>query len=153
METRVINSPDDPGFFVLEIMLRLLGVGIDPEQLRQAVGYRAVGIEEMVSYARKTGLAARCLQSNWEELPNRPLPGIAVLRNRGFLLVGKVTGDMTIVLAPRAERPVLMTRAEFEAIWDGRLILIKRRSDFAIRWQRVATTWSRRAEEVDSSAH
>ena len=90
METRVINSTDDPGFFVLEILLRLLGVGNDPEQLRQAVGYRPLGVGEMVSYARKNGLAARCLKSNWERLSSHPLPGIAVLRNGSFLVLGKV---------------------------------------------------------------
>jgi hemolysin D len=148
METRIINPPDDPGVFVLEILLRLQGVGTDPEQLRQAVGYRAVGVQEMVSYARKTGLAARCLKSNWVQLSRHPLPGIAALRNRSFLVIGKATGDTALVLAPRAARPVLMTRADFEAIWDGRLILIKKRSDFAIRWNRAATTWRGQAEGI-----
>lgn len=146
MKTSVISSPDDPGFFVLEILLRLLGVGAEPEQLREAVGYRAVGVEEMVSYAGKAGLAACCLKYTWEQLSAQPLPGIAVLRNRSFLVVGKVTDDTAVVLMPHAARPVLMTRAEFESTWDGRLILMKKRSDFAIRWQRTVTTWSRWAE-------
>jgi hemolysin D len=148
METRVTNSPDDPGFFVLEILLRLLGVGTDPEQLRQAVGHQPVGVAEMISYARTSGLAARCLRSNWEQLSKHPLPGIAVQRNRSFLVLGRVTDDMAIVLVPRAARPVLMTRSDFEAVWDGRLILMKKRSGFAVRWQRVATTWSRRTEQT-----
>jgi hemolysin D len=146
METHVTNSPDDPGFFVLEILLRLLGVGTDPEQLRQAVGRQPVGIEEMVNYARTIGLAARCLTSNWAQLSNLPLPAIAVQRNRSFLVLGRVTDDMAIVLVPRAARPVLMTRSDFEALWDGRLILVKKRSGFAIRWRRIATTWSRRTQ-------
>jgi hemolysin D len=148
METRVINSTDDPGFFVLEILLRLLGVGNDPEQLRQAVGYRPLGVGEMVSYARKNGLAARCLKSNWERLSSHPLPGIAVLRNGSFLVLGKVTGDMAIVLAPLAARPVLMTRADFEAVWDGQLLLMRKRSELAIRWQRLRRVWSSRADEI-----
>jgi hemolysin D len=148
METRVINSTDDPGFFVLEILLRLLGVGNDPEQLRQAVGYRPLGVGEMVSYARKNGLAARCLKSNWERLSSHPLPGIAVLRNGSFLVLGKVTGDMAIVLAPRAARPVLMTRADFEAVWDGQLVLMRKRSELGIRWRRLGRVWSSRAGEI-----
>lgn len=148
METRVIKSKDDPGFFVLEILLRLLGVGSDPEQLRQTVGYGAVGVEEMVNYARKIDLAARCCNSNWEQLSRQPLPGIAALRNGSFLVLGKVTGETAIVLAPLAARPTLVTRADFESVWDGRLVLIKKQSANAIRWQRISTTWSRRATEL-----
>jgi hemolysin D len=148
METRITNSPEDPGFFVLEILLRLLGVGTDPGQLRQAVGHQPVGVDEIVNYARSTGLAARCLKSNWAQLSNHPLPGIAVLRNGSFLVLGRVTDKMAVVLAPRAARPVLMTRSDFEALWDGRLILMKKRSDFAIRWQGIAATWGRRTEEA-----
>lgn len=148
METSVINAPDDPGFFVLKILLRLLEVSMDSDQLREAVGYRPVGVEEMISYAGKTGLAARCVKADWDQLSKYTLPGIVALRNRSFLVVGKVTDDMAVVLAPHAARPVLMARADFEAAWDGRLILMKKRSDFAIRLQRTATTWSRLAEDA-----
>ena len=85
----------------------------------------------MVRYARTAGLAARCLKLAWTRLAGGPLPAIAVLRNGSFLLLGKVTGDMAIVLAPHAERPTLMTRDQFEAVWDGRLISVKKRGALA----------------------
>ncbi len=148
MEANPKTSTDDPGFFVLEILLRLLGVGIDPEQLRQCVGYPAVGIKEMVSYAKKAGLAARCSKSTWEQLPSHPLPGIAALRDGSFLLLGKVSGETVIVLMPRAARPTLLTRAEFEAVWDGRLVLMRKRNAFATRLQRLGKTLITRANDI-----
>jgi len=148
METNAIHSTDDPGFFVLEILLRLLGIGTDPEQLRRDVGYRPVGVKEMVSYAGKAGLSARCSKSAWERLPSCPLPGIAVLRNGSFLLLGKVTGESAIVLAPRAVRPALMTRAEFEAVWDGRLVLMRKRGALAALLTRFGRTLSKNANGI-----
>src|ERR1700738_1775417 len=148
MEANAKTSTDDPGFFVLEILLRLLGVGTDPDQLRRHVGYPAVGVKEMIGYARKAGLAARCSKSSWKKLPKHHLPGIAVLRNGSFLLLGKVTGETAIVLAPRAARPSLMTRAEFEAVWDNRLVLIRKRSVLAARLQRYRQASITRANDI-----
>src|SRR5207245_501051 len=58
-----------------------------------------------------------------KQLASLKLPGIASLRAGGFLLVGKVDDNGALVLHPTASRPELMTRTEFEEIWDGRLIL------------------------------
>jgi hemolysin D len=140
MEATAKASTDDPGFFILEILLRLLGIGVEPEQLRREVGYPAVGVKEMVGYARKAGLAARCSKSAWERLPRCPLPAIAILRNGSFLLLGKVTGETAVVLAPHAGRPSLMTRGQLERIWDGRLVSIKKRSVLGTRLQRLRRT-------------
>jgi hemolysin D len=148
MEARAKALTDDPGFFVLEVLLRLLGIGIEPEQLRRAVGSPAVGVKEMVSYARKAGIAARCSKSSWERLPDCPLPAIATLRNGSFLLLGKVTDETAVVLEPRADRPTLMTRAEFEAAWDGRLVSMRKRSALATRLQRFGRNSITRASDI-----
>jgi hemolysin D len=94
----------------------------------------------MVSYAKRKGLAARCSKSSWNRLASAPLPAIAALRNGSFLLLGKVTGDTAIVLEPWAQRPTLMTRVEFDAVWDGRLVSMKRRSGLALQFERFSKT-------------
>jgi hemolysin D len=135
MEAKAKAPIDDPGFYVLDLLFRLLSIGVEPERLRREVDSPAVGIKEMVRYARKVGLAARCSKLTWKRLAGGPLPAIAVLRNGSFLLLGKVTGDTAIVLAPHAERPALMTRGEFEAVWDGRLVSVRKRSARAIQFE------------------
>ena len=82
----------------------------------------------MLRCAKQFGLRARCLTSRWERLANTPLPGIAALRDGGFLLIGKPGGDKIIVQAPNTPQPRLMTREEFESVWDGRLILMTKRA-------------------------
>jgi hemolysin D len=140
MGTNAKAQRDDPGFFVLEILLRLLGMDVEAEQLSREVGYSAISVEEMVSYAKRKGLAARCSKSSWNRLASAPLPAIAALRNGSFLLLGKITGDTAIVLEPWAQRPTLMTRVEFDAVWDGRLVSMKRRSGLALQFERFSKT-------------
>jgi subfamily B ATP-binding cassette protein HlyB/CyaB len=82
----------------------------------------------MLRCARGFGLKARALTTKWDRLANTPLPGIAALRDGSFPLLGKAGEDKIIVQAPDAPRPTLMTRAEFEVVWDGRLVLMTKRA-------------------------
>ena len=147
MEANAKAPIEDPGFFVLDLLLRLIGVGVEFEQLRQDVA-SPVGVKEMVRYARKAGLTARCSKLAWTRLASGPLPAIAILRNGSFLLLGKVTGDTAIVLAPHAERPTLMTRVQFEAVWDGRLVSVKKRGALATQVEQSRETAVRQLQQL-----
>jgi subfamily B ATP-binding cassette protein HlyB/CyaB len=133
--------PTDPGIAILVALLRFQGIGTDPRQLRHRFGAIAIGVPEMLRCAKELGLKARCHTTNWTRLASTPLPGIAVLRNGGFLLVGKVGDDKAIVQSPSSPRPGLMTRAELEAVWDGRLVLMTRRAGLLDLSRRFDITW------------
>ena len=77
----------------------------------------------------------------WDRLPRTPLPGIAVLRDGGFLLLGRASEDKILVQVPDQPRPQLMTRAELEAVWDGRLVLMTRRAKLTDLSRRFDVTW------------
>ncbi len=128
MATRTNRTPTystaDPGLFVLEMLLRLRGIDIEPGQLRDRAGKGAIGVRQMVRCARKFGLKVRSLKTKWRRLEKSPLPAIACLRDGGFLLLGKANNEKAIVLAPDSTQPVIMTRADFESLWDGRLVLM-----------------------------
>jgi hypothetical protein len=83
---------------------------------------------EMLRCAKEFGVKARTYRSNWQRLIKTPLPGIAVLRDSNCLLLGKASEDQVLVQDPLSPRPILMSRAEFEAIWDGRLKNATRRA-------------------------
>ncbi|MGO9948122.1 MAG: type I secretion system permease/ATPase [Steroidobacteraceae bacterium] len=108
------------------LLLRFQGVGADSEQIRHHFGDN-LGVAEMLRCAKQFGLKARVYHSRWQRLTTTPLPGIAVLRDGGFLLLGKASEDQVLVQNPSLPRPMLMSRAEFEAVWDGRLVLMTRR--------------------------
>ena len=131
----------DSGLSALVIMLRLQGIGADPAQLRHRVGHRAVGVSEMLRCAKELGLKARSYKTKWTRLPSTPLPGIAVLRDGDFIVLGKVGGDKAIVQSPHQSNPSLMTRDELEAVWDGHLVLMTRRSGLVDLSRRFDIGW------------
>jgi subfamily B ATP-binding cassette protein HlyB/CyaB len=131
----------DSGLLTLVTLLRFNGIGADPGQIRHRCGGAPVGIPEMVRVAKELGLKARARRSTWERLPNTPLPAIAALKDGGFLFLGKVGDDKALVQAPSSPRPSVLGRAEFEAVWDGRLVLMTRRASLLDLSCRFDITW------------
>jgi ABC-type bacteriocin/lantibiotic exporter with double-glycine peptidase domain len=64
----------------------------------------------MLRCAKELGLKARSYKTSWARLGSTPLPGIAVLRDGGFLFLGKVGDDKAIVQA-RCKPPCWAKRA------------------------------------------
>src|SRR5712691_1167289 len=131
----------DPGLTTLVTALRFNGIGADPDQIRHRIGGVPIGIPEMLRVAKELGLKARARKTEWSRLPNSPLPAIAALKDGGFLFLGKVGEDKALVQSPSSPRPALMTRAEFEAVWDGRLVLMTRRAGLLDLSRRFDITW------------
>src|SRR5215469_13179325 len=131
----------DPGLSVLVMLLRLLGIGADPEQISHRFGGTRIGIPEMLRCAKEFGLKARERVAGWERLETTPMPAIAALRDGGFLLLGKFGDGKVIVQSPHSPRPTLMTKAEFEAVSDGRVVLMTRRATLADMSRRFDVTW------------
>ena len=135
------NNPPDPGLVALVMLLRFHGLGADPEQIRHRFGAAAIGIAEMLRCAKELGLKAQTRATTWKRLANTPLPAIVGLRDGGFLLLGKIGDDKALVQSPLSPQPALMTRAEFEAVWNGQLVLMTRRASFADLSRRFDITW------------
>jgi subfamily B ATP-binding cassette protein HlyB/CyaB len=131
----------DPGLGVLVMLLRFQGVAADPEQIKHQFGAAPIGIPEMLRCAKQFGLKARTSTIKWERLATTPLPGIAALRDGGFLLLGKADDDKIMVQSPLSPRPTMMTRAEFEAVWDGHIVLMTKRAVLTDLTRRFDITW------------
>ena len=136
-----IPEPNDPGLTALVMLLRFHGIGADPSQIRHQSGTVAIGTPEMVRCAREFGLKARELKTTWARLATTALPAIAVLKDGGFLLLGKVGGDKIVVQSTKTPRPELMTKDDLEAVWDGRIVLMTRRANLAELSRRFDITW------------
>jgi ATP-binding cassette, subfamily B, bacterial HlyB/CyaB len=134
-------SSADPGLIALVMMLRFQGLGVNPEQIRHQFGNVTIGLPEMLRCAKAFGLKARVSATTWARLPATPMPALAALRDGGFLLLGKVAEDKVIVLEPGRPRPIVMAQAEFEASWDGRLMLMTKRGGLTDLTRRFDITW------------
>src|SRR5271169_1470433 len=134
-------SMTDQGLACFVMLLRFHGIGADPAQIRHQFGGTKIGIPEMLRCAKELGLKGRLCHSNWARLGITPLPAIASLRDGGFVLLGKVGEDEAIVQSPLSHRPTLMSKEQFEAVWDGRLVLMTRRAGLTDLGRRFDITW------------
>ena len=135
--------PNDPGIIALVMLMRLHGVAADGDQIRHRFAARPVGVAEMVRCGKEFGLRTRVVRTRWDRLPHTPLPVIAALRNGSFLLIGQVNADegKVLVQEPTAARPRVMTQAELDEVWDGRIVLMARRSALSSLTRRFDISW------------
>ncbi|QQO17759.1 type I secretion system permease/ATPase [Bradyrhizobium diazoefficiens] len=139
-EDAVSEPSGDPGLHAIVALLRLNGVGASLDQVRHQFG-NTIGVTEILRCAKGFGLKAKMVSTRWDRLAGIAMPCIAVLRDGGFLLLGKAGEDKIIVQVPDASKPDLMTRAEFEAVWDGRAILVAKRALLTDLSRRFDITW------------
>jgi subfamily B ATP-binding cassette protein HlyB/CyaB len=105
------NNAHESGLLALVMLLRCHGIPAEAEQIRHRMGAAAIGVPEMLRYAKEVGLKARVKKTNWARLAETPLPVIAALRDGSFLVLGKRGEDKILVQQTSSPRPVVMTRA------------------------------------------
>src|SRR6516162_4248992 len=118
------TEPVDPGLLILLLSLRCHGVDAEVEPVRERYGSAPIGIAEMLRCARDFGLKARAPKAKWKELARMPMPVIAELRDGTFLLISKVVDDKAVIVRPLSLRPESIQRAEFEAVWNKRVVVM-----------------------------
>src|SRR6185369_7018218 len=101
----------------------------------------AIGVAEMLRCAKQLKLKARAVREDWAGLLKLPLPAIVERRTGGFIIVGKLSDEGALVQDPDANRPQVLKRAEFEADWTGRIVLMARRASLADLGRRFDITW------------
>ena len=134
-------AADDAGLAAFVMMLRVHGIGADAEQIRHQCASATIGVNEMLRCAKQLGLKARVSNTSWDRLSATPLPAIAALRDGSFLILGKVGEDKVLIQHPKSPRPEALSREEFEAKWDGRLVLMARRASLTELSRRFDVTW------------
>ncbi len=138
-EAEVVGA--DGGLSLLATLFAMQGVPADPGQIKHRFGGGPASLEDMLRHAKERGLKARILRTTWQRLSHTPLPAIAPLKTGGFLLIAKCDEEKALVLPSNATRPRLLTRAEVEAEWDGRLLLATTRASLVDLARRFDLTW------------
>jgi subfamily B ATP-binding cassette protein HlyB/CyaB len=135
------DKRSESGLGALILMLRIHGINSSAEQIQHRCGSPAIGATDILRCAKELGLKAKLSLTSWDRLNNTPLPGIAALQDGNYLILGKFCDDHVLVQQPSAMRPEAMTRQQFEAIWDGRLVLMARRAKLSELSRRFDITW------------
>src|SRR5579872_6002554 len=140
-EATELGQARDTGLTVLVLLLRFHGIAVDPDQIRHRFGGNMIGVTEMLRCARDLGLKTRAVTSAWGRLSRVALPAIAERNDGSFLILGRVSGDGALVQDPALGRPLLMTRADLESVWSGRLVVMTRRASLGELARRFDVTW------------
>jgi subfamily B ATP-binding cassette protein HlyB/CyaB len=135
------SAATDQGLACLVMLLRFHSVSADAAQIRHQFAGTAIGPQEMLRCAKEFGLKGRVRHTKWAKLVTTPLPAIAALRDGGFVLLGKTSDDKAIIQSPLSPRPALVSKDEFEAMWDGRLVQLTRRVGLTDLGRRFNITW------------
>ena len=141
MESAGGQNVPETGIDALVLMLRFHELAADPAQIRHRYANAPFGVPEILRCAKELKLKARAVTADWSRLAKTPLPALAECHDGGFLVLAKIVGDKALIQDPRVGRPQLVTRAELEARWNGRLVLITRRASLADLKRHFDITW------------
>jgi subfamily B ATP-binding cassette protein HlyB/CyaB len=131
----------DSGLGAVVMLLRYCGIAVDPGQILHRFGGAKLGTAEMLRCGRQFGLRARAFSTNWTRLAKTPFPAIAALKDGTFLIIGKIGEGKILVQSPGTPKPSIMTQAEFEDAWDGRVVLMTRRAALGDLDRRFNISW------------
>ena len=143
MENRPVATEDSPpssGIGAVVGMLRFHGLPVEAEQVRHSLG-DSPPLAEIIRHLRRAGLRAQAVRVGSKGLPRAPLPAIAGQTDGGFILLAKIGDDRVLLLDSATQRPRIEPRADFEAAWDGHLILVSRRAGLGELARRFDITW------------
>jgi subfamily B ATP-binding cassette protein HlyB/CyaB len=131
----------DTGLQCLALLMRFHQVAIDPTQIAHQFAGAPIGVPEMLRFAKELKLKAKVVATDWAGLTKLPLPAIVELKDKTFMIVGKVSADDALVQSPSENRPQIIKRTEFEYDWSGRVVLMARRASLSDLARRFDITW------------
>lgn len=142
-DERAGTGEGDSALACLIMLARYHALAADPDQLRHefAPDRSPFGVAELLLAAKHLGLSASRVSTSFDRLSRTPLPAIAIGPNGDFFVLARVDGDKLLVHDPRAARPVVLDRADFDARWTGDLILLASRASIAGELARFDFSW------------
>ena len=98
------------------------------------------GLDSMVRAARFYGVKAKAIKAKIRNITKLPLPFIAEMKDGSFVIIAKLVDDRILVQGAQGQGRDL-SLAEFEAEWNGHVVLVMRKAHdvmsdvkFGLRW-------------------
>jgi ATP-binding cassette, subfamily B, bacterial HlyB/CyaB len=136
-----MHACTDQGAWSLALALHLLGIVADPAKIQHDAGTESLDVDDVLRASLHFAVKAKAVRSSIPRLANTPLPALAVMRDRGFAVIGKVTDEHVLIQGMGDPAPRLLSFAAFEAEWGGRLILLAKRAALQDTARRFDLTW------------
>ncbi len=133
----------DSGLIGLVMLARFHNIAADADQLAhdfREPGER-FGVAQILLAAKRLGLRARQVRTEFSRLAQTPLPALAIDAEGGFFILARVDAEQVLIQDPRGERPQVLSRVEFDARWNNELILFASRASLAGELAKFDFTW------------
>lgn len=134
----------DTGLRCLLQVARLHGIAADAAGLQHHFGRDAFDTQTILLAARKLGMKARLVRQSVERLDRAPLPAIAVGKNGGFFVLGKVDVTRSPVRAlcqTPGQAPDIADLVALQERWSGELIYLTSKANFSADLAKFDFTW------------
>ncbi len=133
----------DTGLACLVMLSRLHGQPADPGQLQHQFGQsgKQFNIADILRGAKSIGLKAKSIQSDWIRLAKTQLPAMGQHSDGHFFILAKVAENKILIQDPVQQNPETLNRQEFEALWNGQLILLTRRAGLLGEIRKFDFSW------------
>ncbi|CAE6750960.1 type I secretion system permease/ATPase [Nitrospira defluvii] len=128
------SSRPDTGLLCLLLVARFHDVPVDGGQIQHQFGLsgHSLTVNALVRAAKHVGLKAGLVTTSWDELAATPFPAIAQRTDGTHVVLAKVQGEKVLLQDPLKERPHILSKEEFVAIWSGSLLLCTKRAGLRI---------------------
>ena len=133
----------DTGLVCLLILARFYDLPADGSQLRHlfAQSGQLFSETELLRAAKHLGLTAGILTTKSRKLSGTPLPAIARRTDGRYVVLAKFEADRVLIQDPAEERPLVLSRKQFESVWTGELFLFTKRANFRLQDLKFDFTW------------
>jgi len=142
-EAKTDSAGGESGLRALSVALAVLEYPADLEQLRLEAGLGGAPETptDLVRLARSRGLKAAEKVFRSHQLAEAPCPALVPMVDGRWVVLGRVLEDRVLIQDPLLGRPQEIPRAEFEAAWNGSLILLARNEEIAGEERAFDFTW------------
>jgi len=137
------SDTPDTGLTCLLILARFHDLPADGSQLRHqfAQSGQVLSDTDLLRAAKHLGLKAGLVKTKWSKLHETPLPAMAKRTDGRYLVLAKVEAEKVLVQDPVEARPLVLSREQFEAMWNGELLLFTKRANVRLQDLKFDFTW------------
>jgi ATP-binding cassette, subfamily B, bacterial HlyB/CyaB len=137
------RGDEDSGLASFVLLLSFLDRPADPQQLRHLLGKGSerLNADDLVRLGKKLDVRARKVRASTADLAGMPLPAIAALKDGTYVVLVQANHEKALVFAAGAERPQTIPNAEFDASFDGTLVLMTTRERVAGAARAFDVSW------------
>jgi len=124
-----VQEPIDTGLVCLVAIANALGKPADLQQLKQAcrLETKQSGKRDLIRAAKTLKLRAKLLTTSPEALSEIPIPAIACMQDKTYVILGQNTPQKVLIVNPLTGNvPTVIPTEQFIAQWGGEVLTIKR---------------------------